>query len=549
MQYTTRDQYEHISTTSNDPIVERRTCRISWKEFAIYASDDAFYQTIAPTFAGQKIAVPRPTLCREERLRRRALFRNERKLYKRLCDATGENIISIYSSEKPYKVYNQKFRWSDARDPMSYGRAYDPTKTFTHQFDALMKDVPKLGIINDNGVGSINCDYTCDFVWGKDCYMCFEMGDCQECLYTHHSNGGVALCDSDEATSCRECYETLSSLDCYDCQYVQWCINCASCVHSDNLIWCNHCAFSCGLQNQSYQYMNQPVSKEEYEVLMHKLATQEGFLEQEIDRYRSSVYVPDANNHIRQSENCYGYNIANSSNLYFCYNSFYAKNIKYGRSLYQVEDCSDVQCWKSQNCYEGQTLDESYGSAFCARCSRSKYIFYSHNCHDCSYIFGCDGLRNKQYCIFNKQYTKEEYEALVLVIVTAMQQTGERWEFLDVSLTPFCYNETCAQEYYPMMREDALARWYHWQDISFDPVIPTGAEVVRPDEASYEQRQAYKNNDDIVKKIVVCKESWRPYRITKQELDFYRKHNIALPGYHPDIRHQKRLERLYSISK
>jgi hypothetical protein len=32
------------------------------------------------------------------------------------------------------------------------------------------------------------------------------------------------------------------------------------------------------------------------------------------------------------------------------------------------------------------------------------------NCHNC---FMCRNLRDKSYCIENKQYTKEQYEAIV----------------------------------------------------------------------------------------------------------------------------------------
>jgi hypothetical protein len=60
--------------------------------------------------------IPIPTLCPEERQRRRLIFRNERKLYKRKCDATGDTIVSIYSPDKPYKVYEEEYRKSDKRD-------------------------------------------------------------------------------------------------------------------------------------------------------------------------------------------------------------------------------------------------------------------------------------------------------------------------------------------------------------------------------------------------------------------------------------------------
>jgi hypothetical protein len=48
--------------------------------------------------------------------------------------------------------------------------------------------------------------------------------------------------------------------------------------------------------------------------------------------------------------------------------------------------------------------------------------------------------------------------------------------------------------------------------------------------------------DDILKAILVCEVSGRPYRIIKQELEFYRKHNLPLPRRHPDVRHEERMK-------
>jgi Zn ribbon nucleic-acid-binding protein len=59
-------------------------------------------------------------LCPDCRQQRRLAFRNERNLYKRKCDATGKNIISIYSPDKNIKVYNQDFWWSDKWNTMDY---------------------------------------------------------------------------------------------------------------------------------------------------------------------------------------------------------------------------------------------------------------------------------------------------------------------------------------------------------------------------------------------------------------------------------------------
>jgi hypothetical protein len=150
MYYTSRQVYEYISKQTNDPIVERKVCKISGAEFPIYKSDMEFYDKISPVFNGVKYSIPTPTLCPEERQRRRLMFRNERKLYKRKCDASGKDIISIYSPDKFYKVYDQKFWWSDAWDPMDYGRDFDFDKRFGGQFGEFMIDVPRSLSINDD---------------------------------------------------------------------------------------------------------------------------------------------------------------------------------------------------------------------------------------------------------------------------------------------------------------------------------------------------------------------------------------------------------------
>jgi hypothetical protein len=86
MPYTSRETYEFISHQTNDPIVEWKTCKASNQPFPITQKDLTFYEKISPTLNGKKYPIPTPTLCPEERERRRLAFRNERKLYRRKCD-------------------------------------------------------------------------------------------------------------------------------------------------------------------------------------------------------------------------------------------------------------------------------------------------------------------------------------------------------------------------------------------------------------------------------------------------------------------------------
>ncbi|NCQ82824.1 hypothetical protein GW750_08840 [bacterium] len=83
-----------------------------------------------------------PTLCPEERQRLRLLFRNEKNLYKRKCDATGKDILSVYEQNSPYKVYDKSYRRSDKRSALDFGQTFDFSKTFTENMDTLIKNVP-----------------------------------------------------------------------------------------------------------------------------------------------------------------------------------------------------------------------------------------------------------------------------------------------------------------------------------------------------------------------------------------------------------------------
>lgn len=69
-------------------------------------------------------------------------------------------------------------------------------------------------------------------------------------------------------------------------------------------------------------------------------------------------------------------------------------------------------------------------------------------------------------------------------------------------------------------------------------MIPAGTQTLRGDEIPNTIETV---NDDIVKKVLICEVSGRPYRIVKQELDFYRQHHLPLPRRHPDQRHADRM--------
>src|SRR3989344_7388763 len=123
---------------------ETRQCKNCQSSFLIEPDDFMFYE---------KIGVPAPTLCPDCRRQRRQVFRNERDYYKRACDLCSISIVSVYPPQFKPPVYCIKCWWSDKWDPTSYGKEYDPGRSFIEQFKELYYSVPMIAIQNDNGIG------------------------------------------------------------------------------------------------------------------------------------------------------------------------------------------------------------------------------------------------------------------------------------------------------------------------------------------------------------------------------------------------------------
>jgi hypothetical protein len=177
---------------------------------------------------------------------------------------------------------------------------------------------------------------------------------------------------------------------------------------------------------------------------------------------------------------------------------------------------------------------ETYHVAFTLYAFHSQNILYSEQIFHSKDLFGCVGLKRKQYCIFNKQYTKEEYEKLVPRIIEHMKKTGEWGQFFPVKYAPHCYNESLASEYYPLSKEEVLKRGWNWHEDDGESAYQ-GAQVEIPDNIKDVPA-------DITERILICEKSQKFYKIMPQELKFYQTIGIPVPHICPDQRHKDRMQ-------
>lgn len=510
-----------------------RHCASCSQTFGISPRDEAFYATVGHVVNGTLHATPPPTLCPTCRNRRRMSWRNERCLYKRECDFSKKNIISLYAPGTPYKVYNADIWWSDKWSPFEFGRDFDFSRSFFEQFQELNMATPKLSLINDNNVQSVNCEYTTDFSFGKDCYYAFSTWYTEDLLYATFCNRSNHSCDISYSPECDNAYECVDCHSCNNSRYLTNCVNTSFSAFCYDLKNCQNCLFSHGLRGKEYYVENRFVGKEAYELALDalQLHTASGIAAAQKHFEDLIVLAPRRALNQKNCENCQGDYLRGCKDT----DAFDVMECENSRFLFRGEtmkNCYDLEtAGQCQLCYECITCDNSYGCFSTIFSWKNTNVAYAVDCHGSQDLFGCVSLRNARYCILNKQYSKEEYETLVPKIIASMRNMGEWGEFFPLSMSPFAYNESLAMEYHPTTREETAVLGARWRDantrqqIIQTAVIPDDIHAVSP---------------DITNQILACDRCENNYKIIPRELAFYLNKGIPIPTACPECRHLSR---------
>ncbi len=503
-------------------------CRLTQKPFIITDEDQAFYA---------KMGVPLPTLCPEERMRRRMAQRNQSTLYVRKSDLSGKQIVSMYRPGTDWKVYDQDEWWGDAWSGLDHGRDFDFNRPFFDQLFELKKAVPHMSLQTINTENSYYNNYTLGM---RDCYLVFGGGDDENCLYGRQINRSKNCVDCLVVNSCEHCYEGTSSSQCYQCFYFKNCQGCSFSMFLEDSISCTNCIACFGLVRKEYCIQNQFVGKENYEKFVADLGPlthkKIAYLQGLLDEVKAKN--PHRASQIFSSENCTGDALFNSKNSHDAFDSFDTEDsafLFFSPKVKNSMDCSYNAPGGLEWAYEMCSAVGSHSSMFDYLSWYNAEVFYSMECHHSQNLLGCVGLKRQKYCILNKQYTKEEYEALVPRIIEHMKKTGEYGEFFPIQTSAFAYNETVAQEFFPLTKEEALRQGFDWF-IEEKPESYQGPVVTIPETIA-------EVSDSITQSILTCEITQKLYKIIPQELAFYRTMGLPLPRRSPDQRHLDRMAR------
>ncbi|MDQ5922564.1 MAG: hypothetical protein QG644_272 [Patescibacteria group bacterium] len=526
---------------------ETRNCQNCKNDFTIETEDFNFYE---------KIKVPPPTWCPECRVERRLSFVNAWNIFWRNCDKCGNKTMSAYHPDEKMKVFCQPCWWKDDWDGTEYAMEYNPNKPFLEQVKELQDKTPHVAL-ETNYTTLKNSEYCNGVAWVKDCYLTFWADYCDNVFYSSILNNLKYSSDCLRAQDSELCYEAIGISKCYQTFFSEECDACVDVWFSRNCYSCTNCIGCANLRGASYCIFNIKYSKEEFEQKVKELRLDSWRGLQELKEEARKFWVTkpkreyNGNTLNKNVTGEYVFNSKNAKEMYVCVG---AEDCKWCQfiSVGPAKECIDYSGWGNNvsQMYECGNVGEN-----AAQCKFSFYCFPdSLNLEYCGWCtsgknnLGCMNLKRKQYCILNKQYSKEEFEKLKLKILEDMKvnpyvdKLGRNFfygEFFPLEFSKFPYNKSNAIRFFPKKKEDAITQGYYWlesENLSSNISIESSS---LPDSIN-------DTNELILNDIISCSLCRKGYKVTKGELDLLRKLKIPLSHECPKCRENDRFNRCNS---
>ncbi|MDP2630803.1 MAG: hypothetical protein Q8P56_05360 [Candidatus Uhrbacteria bacterium] len=490
--------------------MEERICRITGKKFTIWDQEKEMYE---------QWGVPLSDLHPVERLRAPSAYWNTFNLYWTKDARTGQRILTNFDPEHFPVIYEGTYWMSADFDPREYGREFDFSRPFFEQWHELFLAVPKPSLTLFRCEDCSYCNYS---IGCKHCYLTFNSLESEN---VHYSSLAFQCRDSIElfaCTRCELCFHCIQSEDCYRALFVDFSARCTDSAFLYNCQDCAHCYQCSNIKNKHYCIRNEQYSQEEYNKMIERIDLQSfRVLEEETAVWnRFLADQPFRAERVVNCENSDGTMLRNCHDCHNCFNLSDGENNvnSYGQQLY---DSVDASGWEgAHHLMRSGGILSSRDIAFSMIIEHSFTVWYSmflYQSHDC---FGCYGLRKSEYCILNKQYTKDEYESLRARIIDHMKQTGEWGQYWPLSMSPYYYDDE-ALFFFPI--DDELTK-------------KLGARR-RPVQMSHDEGMSIDLipdhlgdfDDQWHNKTFLCKRTQRAFKITPQEGALHKKLRVALP--------------------
>lgn len=564
-----REVYEFIWKEINENILEWRVCLLCNEDYPLFQLQKIIENKI-------DIACDE-NICSNCSIRRLMMFRNETNIYRNKCNNCSKDCISIFTLESKEIIY-----CLDCYDKADFSKNDNSTldiNTIEKDFQTLYKKTPKKAIINED---TENCDYA-NYVWlSKNVYLSFlTYSWSEDIFYSYYTVNSRDCIDCYNIRNCEKCYECTYTIESFNCYYSYNLVNSSDCYFSLSLQNCKNCLFSSNLINKEYYIYNKQYSKSEYKKILNwfkkTLLSNNWLIKLKKDYENIKEKTIYKNVQKVNTQRCAWNFISNSKNsiLSSSCNSVEDSVNVWGNI---ISDSVNLIWWwniqKSYNScsvwYDCSNIISVFNTVNSNNVFNSMNIFYSNN------ILYSIWLKNKSFCILNKQYSKEEYTEKSAEILKKLKENWLFWSFFSNEFNNIPYNDSAAMEYFPIQklifpdkREEILNKdaywiifilepekflskaildlWWEikinilWKTFEKEVNIPEWMNLIKTSELPDSNNDLSNEFEKmLLSSAIICDITWRPFRIMKYELDFYKKNNISIPRVHPKIRNIQR---------
>ena len=370
----------------------------------------------------------------------------------------GKQLLTYVHPVTPYKIIPD-LEWH-ARDFSDRGMVYDATRSVLDHIHQLLLTVPLPASRNlvqpENSVSMVSLgDQDSYFTTGsksKRTLFATTAVEVEDSMLVYHSRFVT------------NSYSVVHSRNIHNSTYVR---ESNDCSNSTFLFDCRNCEFCYGATNQrnkNYLWMNEQLTQQEWEKrraeidfscrstfeeqfsLFHALMLQETVwpenFNEKVQGDTSGEYLHD----------CIG-----------CRDCYFVEGAK------NVERCSFTLNTLSENCYcchgivgaadsyQSLTIKNGQAIYFSSQIIDSRDVEYSLNCFSCEHCFGCVGIRNKKFHLFNKPYSEADYWKELDRVKCQMLEEGTYGSFFPISWT-YIYPPESGLGLYLSLKQDEVDR-------------------------------------------------------------------------------------------
>jgi len=436
--------------------------------------------------------------------------------------------------------------WFD-RDFSSENQEPDSNRSFFDQFRDLQLKVPLNATRNTevpensiaiNSFGDINSYFNILNNGSKNSFFCIWTGKNEESAEMHNVEAGQRSVGVDDAA------RVFNSRYIRDCNNIQ---NSAFLFLASDL---EMCFGAVNRKRKKFMFFDEQLTEGEYK---EKISSIDLSSRKEVEKWkvrfdqvmRECVWPAKMS---FDDEGSVGEYLYNTRNCKYCFQCVKAARDLYRCSFIAADTFDNAYCicaYDVSNSIGCVDLDVSINCKFCYSCKSCQNLEYCMACYNCENCFGCVGLNRKQFYIFNKEYSEDEYWQLVDQIKCQMLDSGEYGQFFPLAFSPCYFPQSGAALYFGA--DEAIGK--QLGALEFDP---ESEGAIGDDLIDKSKTRSSKEIPDTAEELdpdewvgvpIMDEEYGRRFAFLRPEIEFYRKFKIAPPNRHPVYRMQQMIRR------